>query len=370
MPEFIPGLRLSHDYYHEVVAPMVAEVLPGTRHAAGLIGDGSEVLGYDTERSRDHDWGPRVQLFFDSDRIGDVRQLLTQQLASRLPAEFRGWTTQYRRGRPSELSGPGRPDEIVRGVEIHDVRDWTRIHLGLDVATHLTTRDWLAFPWCLLRGATGGAIWRDDGVGITAVRDLLRWYPDDLWRYIVACQWQRVNQEEPFVARAAEVGAELGSQIIAMRQVREIMHLCFLLERSYPPYSKWLDTAFQALGCAADIRPSLLEASAASDIAARERALGRAYVSVANLHNRSGVSAPEDSGLQQFYDRPYRVLNAFRFVEATRAAITDAELRELPLHGSISQCVDSTDVLASGAAAHRFAAILGSRVTGNQGSGE
>jgi hypothetical protein len=48
--------------------------------------------------------------------------------------------------------------------------------------------------------------------------------------------------------RCAEVGDELGSRVVAARLVREVMHLAFLLEQQYLPYSKWLGTAFARRG--------------------------------------------------------------------------------------------------------------------------
>jgi hypothetical protein len=52
MPEslFLPGTQLSGEFYAEVVHP----VLDGSPHGAALLGWGSDVLGYDTERSTDH----------------------------------------------------------------------------------------------------------------------------------------------------------------------------------------------------------------------------------------------------------------------------------------------------------------------------
>ncbi len=59
------------------------------------------------------------------------------------------------------------------------------------------------------------------------------------------------------MGRTAEKGDELGSQLVAARIVRDLVRLCFLLERRYPPYMKWLGSAFARLESAADIGPAL-----------------------------------------------------------------------------------------------------------------
>ncbi len=63
MPAFIPGLQLSGQFYAEAVRPILDAEFPGLSHTACRIGAGSEVLGFDTEMSRDHDWGPKLDLF-------------------------------------------------------------------------------------------------------------------------------------------------------------------------------------------------------------------------------------------------------------------------------------------------------------------
>ena len=113
-----------------------------------------------------------------------------------------------------------------------------------------STRDWLAAPQQLLLEVTAGAVFHDGLEELGAVRETLAWYPDDVWLWLLACQWRRLDQEEPFVGRTAEVGDELGSRILAARLARDLMRLCFLLERRYAPYSKWLGSAFARLDAA------------------------------------------------------------------------------------------------------------------------
>jgi len=67
MSGFVPGLALSRRFYEEVVAPAV-----GAPHGAALLGPGSDVVGYDTQRSTDHDWGPRCQLFVQASDLDEV----------------------------------------------------------------------------------------------------------------------------------------------------------------------------------------------------------------------------------------------------------------------------------------------------------
>lgn len=104
---------------------------------------------------------------------------------------------------------------------------------------------------------TAGEVFHDDAGELTDVREWLTWYPDDVWRYLLRCAWRRIGQEEAFVGRAAEVGDELGSRIVAARLARDLMRLGFLLERRYAPYAKWLGSAFARLDAAHEVRPAL-----------------------------------------------------------------------------------------------------------------
>jgi hypothetical protein len=44
-----------------------------------------------------------------------------------------------------------------------------------------------------------------------------------------------------------------GSAVVAARLVRDLMRLALLLHRRYPPYGKWLGSAFAALPAAATL---------------------------------------------------------------------------------------------------------------------
>ena len=82
---FIPGLKLSNLFFSEIIKPILDLNFPDIQYSAALIGAGSEVLGFDTEMSRDHDWGPRVKLFFNEDDFVDNAKAVEALIKANLP---------------------------------------------------------------------------------------------------------------------------------------------------------------------------------------------------------------------------------------------------------------------------------------------
>jgi hypothetical protein len=349
---FIPGLELAEHYYIEIVAPIVDEALDGVPYSAALIGYGSEVQGFDTPRSTDHAWGPRVQIFLGAEDFPGHAERLHTLLDEAMPKEYRGY--------PVRFAFPhGTPDR--HWVRVLDARAFFADKMNADPTGGLSAAEWLLVPTQLLRELTGGAVFHD-GLGLlTRYRAALAWYPDDVWRYVLACQWMRLYHEEPFVGRCGEVGDDLGSAVTAARLVRDVMKLCMLMSRVYPPYGKWLNTAFAALPCAAALTPLLTGAMRAESRREREERLCAAYELVAGMHNELGLTEPVDGSARDFYDRPYRVLRADRFAEALFATIRDSEIRALPPVGAIDQYVDSTDLSDRNFADRRGRYIAGPR---------
>jgi hypothetical protein len=347
-PTFVPGLELAAATYHEAVRPILDAAFPRLAHSAGLLGPGSEVLGYDTARSTDHDWGPRVLVFLDPADAGRHSRDVTAALAERMPATIRGWSTNFS---PPEAGRPRWRQPVVEGpivhrVEVLDLDAWLCGHLGVDPRGGMRARDWLAIPAQLLLEATAGAVFHDGLGALKPIRAALAWYPDDVWRYVLACQWRRIAREEAFPGRCAENGDDLGSRVVTARLVRDLMRLALLIARRYPPYSKWLGTAFARLPDSPVLQPLLADALTA-DWPKREDALCAACEHLARAHNDLGLADPVEPTVRLFHDRPFRVLAADRFADATRRAIRDPEVCALPPRiGGVDQFIDSSDVLS------------------------
>ncbi|HEU4422506.1 MAG TPA: DUF4037 domain-containing protein [Pilimelia sp.] len=361
MPTFLPGLSLAAATYREAVRPVLDAAFPGVAHSAALLGPGSEVLGYDTARSTDHDWGPRLLLFLDPAEARRHAREITEALAERMPRSVRGWSTNFSPPEPgqSRWLEPAGDGPVDHRVDVLDLDAWLVTRLGADPRTGMRARDWLAIPTQLLLEITAGAVFHDGLGQLGPIRATLAWYPDDVWRYLLACQWRRIAQEEAFPGRCAENGDDLGCRVVTARLVRDLMRLAMLVERRYPPYSKWLGTAFARLRSAPALQPLLADALIATDWPQREDALCRAYEYLARAHNQLGLTDRIEPTVRPFHDRPFRVLAADRFAAATSRAITDPQVSALPPYiGGVDQFADSTDVLSAADRARAVAAAL------------
>ena len=349
MSAFLQGGVLSRRFYEEAVRPLLAEYFAGIPYAAAHLGAGSDVLGFDTEMSQDHDWGPTVHIFL-KDEDAALAEEIRQVLSNRLPHLFSGYAVNFAETAVEpgtfaiQMTGEGSVNHRVR---VMTLRAFCEMQLAWDIDQPLDAATWLTIPSQSLREVTAGAV-HYDGVGeLTEFRQRLAWYPHDVWLYLLACGWWRMGQEEHLMPRAGFVGDELGSAIIASRLVRDVMNLCFLIEKQYAPYPKWFGTAFKQLHCAERLWPILWRAQVSPTWKEREAALCQAYELLASMHNALGITREMPETASPFFGRPFKVIHGDAFAYAIIEHITDDEVRRIAskrLIGSVDQFSDNTDL--------------------------
>jgi hypothetical protein len=331
-----PGVELSSAYYAEVVRPLLAMRFPGMPHAAGRLGAGSDVLGLDDVMSRDHDWGLRLTLFVPPDHVGPV----DAELELTLPAAFRGLPTRF------AFTGE---TAIRHHVDVATLSGFLDARFGFDPREGMTVEEWLSLSGQAVLEVTAGDVFVDDTGDVGVVRRALEWYPDDVWRYVIACDWARLEKELPLMSRAGDVGDDRGSRVIAARLCQVAMHLAFMLERRWPPYAKWFGTLFGRLPSAAQVGASLDRTLRADDWRARQAALADALDTLLRMQNDIGLTSVGTATIP-FCDRPYLHPDP-SIVAELLDAVTDPTVRSLPRgRGSIEQRTDNVDLLVDPAA--------------------
>lgn len=338
------GIELSRGFYADIVRPWLSQAAPDLRYSAALMGYGSELLGFDDETSRDHNWGPRVHIFVAPEQFAEHARRLVDDFSSVAPSTYLGEPIGWRSRPHPPANGPQSAGALGHGLEVHTIEALLQGHFAIGSTENLTPVQWLGFAEQKLLAFTSGAVFHDDDSRLGRVRDRLSYFPTDVWLYKIACQWRRIAEEQAFVGRAGQVGDDLGSRVIAARLARDVMRMSFLLERRYAPYSKWLGSGFARLPIAEQLLPHLERALRSSDWPERQDALAAAYLELARWQNAMGVAAFEPV-LGPYHERPFTTINADDAVAAAHAAIKDAWIRQLPIVGALDQVSDLTPLL-------------------------
>lgn len=351
-PTFVSGLELCESFFVEAVAPIMQGNFAELAYSAALIGNGSEVLGYDTPMSSDHHWGPRVMLFLRPQDYAQYKSPIADLFSHSLPRLFRGYPTGFTAANEADhgtrLLDYSESGPINHRIEIDTIAGFFQAHLDFDIASQIEIADWLTFAAQKLLTVVAGRVFRDQ-IGLEEQRRRFAYYPHEVWLYLLAAGWNRIEQEEHLMGRAGSVDDEIGSAIIASRLVRDLMRLCFLMERRYEPYPKWFGTAFSKLSCAPHLVPLLTNVLHSSSWRERETHLVEAYEYVAGMHNALAITPAMPTKAQCFFDRPFMVISMGAFSRALVEAISDEQVKKLAhrrLIGNIDQISDSTDILS------------------------
>jgi hypothetical protein len=344
----LKGLELAERFFFEIVEPLLRENYPDLLYTCGLLGNGSEVLGFDDEISTDHHWGPRLQILLSEKVYYNLHTEVANFFATNLPPEFMGYSTHWSPPDPedsgTQLLQSHEGGKINHRIEIFSLNSYLNKVLSISYIDFEFT-DWLIIPEQKLLEFTSGKVFRDDSGELTAFREKLKYYPDDVLRLKLIGCWDYIHQESPFVGRTGAKGDDLGSRIITTRLVRMLIKIAFLLERKYPPYSKWLTHGFNLLPNIEELKILLEKALITSEWRERENSLCEAISILIDKQNKLSLTKPLSLKPEQFHGRDIKIINIETVVKALWGGLNIKMKSKLQI-GGIDQFVDNTLILS------------------------
>ncbi len=223
------GLEISKAFYLQYGKPMLQEQFADVldRIAVGLVGEGSECLGFDDDLSRDHDFDAGFCLWIrDEDEASFGFRL--ERAYAKLPREFMG----LKRCALSPVGG-NRHGVITIG------EFYTRF-LGAKTAPDCHER-WLYTPSASLLAACSGQVFDDPLGEFSAVRQvLLGGYPQDIRKKKLAAHTVMMAQAGQYnYGRCMARGEQGAAQLSIFEFVRHAISAVYLLNNRYEPFYKW-----------------------------------------------------------------------------------------------------------------------------------
>lgn len=349
MAEFINGLELSKNFFLDIAKPILERHYPDLEYSAGLIGYGSDVLGYDDEVSADHMWGPRFYLFLKPEDAARGQRIM-DIFSESLPYIYRGYSVNFSEPDPND-NGVRHAKFIDSGkvnplIFIQTFEEFLTERIGTADLSGIRPLDWLAFSEHRLLSLVSGTMFVDSLKVMDRLKPL-KFYPPDVKAYLIASEWNIIASEQAFVRRCGDCGDEIGSVIICARIAERLMRLCFLYNNTYAPYSKWFGTAFNRLPpglLPAGIKELIHSALHAPSLSLREDSLVRAQAMAADMHNASGLTEHVDYHIESYFGRNIKVIFADKFARAMSEKLKGTAFENVPLIGSLSQIGGLCDI--------------------------
>lgn len=237
------GLETAKQYYEIYGRQMIRGQFPerADQTAAGLVGYGSECLGFDDEISTDHDYCPSFCIWLPRELYQQCGKEM-QAAYDALPKEFMGCSARVEEGQ-----GKGR-------VGVLCLEDFYLEILGTDRVPE-TEAEWFSLSEAALSTATNGAVFEDPCGKFTRIREgLLSYYPQEVWLKKLAESLARAAQAGQYnYARAMKRGERIAAEIALTEFVKETMQIVYLLNKKYAPFYKWMHRGMKELVVCSEI---------------------------------------------------------------------------------------------------------------------
>lgn len=222
------GMDLCRAYFEAYGKSMLQSKFPDylDKITVGLAGEGSDCFGFDDEKSKDHDFGPRFCMWVSKETYYEIGEKLTEAYES-LPHTYLGYT------RNITNTGKFRHGVIILEEFVE--------HLIFTKQMPKTDNDWMMLPESGLAALTNGEIWAEGDGNFTKIRKEMEKYPDSV-RYKKIVQSRHLVRQMGLYNyfRMKERGENVAAEISLAGYMENVMKVAYYLNNVYPPFYKWL----------------------------------------------------------------------------------------------------------------------------------
>ncbi|KQC12760.1 MAG: hypothetical protein APR63_10455 [Desulfuromonas sp. SDB] len=232
MAQFISGLlkmkgiELSEAFFNNCIFPILKSNFPEVLDSisAAILGDGSEVLGFDDHISHDHNYTPRVILFLDDGRYDQYADELKEKLYQFIPKEFNGFKLMNNKYRKS--------------LDIVPLKRYFLDYLGISNFP-VPNYDWLKLDEQKLLELTSGKIFYVPHGKLEEIRTKFSFYPEAVRYFLLHQSFVRLSEVcgiERSILRNDNIATDFYRSFFIYFSIK-IVHL---YKKRYCPYRKWM----------------------------------------------------------------------------------------------------------------------------------
>ena len=223
----VSGLELCRKYYETYGKPMMQEKFPEyvSRIAVGLVGEGSDCMGFDDEFSRDHDWGPGFCIFIPEELEEEIGDRLREEY-DKLPLEFMGWQRK-------------KTTQGVSRVGVMTIEGFYRKYAAMDEKGEV---DFRRAEDAFLFACTDGAVFEDPEGRFTMIRErIMKGYPEEIRFLKLAEDLAKISQTGQYnYRRMMDRKDRLSADRMLSDCMGHLMRFWHHLHNTFPPHDKWL----------------------------------------------------------------------------------------------------------------------------------
>lgn len=225
------GQELSRLFFEAYGQEQLKDLFPEDYEnmTIGLVGSGSDCLGYDDQTSYDHDQGPDFCIWLTEEQDARIGEKVREFYRS-LPTQYKGYqrkTTQRALGR--------------RGVR--SAKEFYEKHLG--------TAEYEKIPWGLvpdysLLNAANGVLFKTGNAEFDSMRQKLQMgFPQPIQYLKLAEDMGRFSQTGQYnFGRMLRRGDRITADQMLLESLRHLYKMVHHMENQFAPHDKWLYRSF------------------------------------------------------------------------------------------------------------------------------